>query len=44
MALEPRSCPTAGAGNDEATDPELRDMTRRFWLALRAHRCRCSRS
>ena len=36
MALEPRPGQPA-----TRTNPELVDMTRRFWVARRAHRCRC---
>jgi hypothetical protein len=31
MALEPRGV----AADDDAANPELADMTRRFWLAAR---------
>ena len=37
MALEPRTVTAAAEEN-----PELRDMTRRFWVSRRAHRRRCS--
>ena len=39
MALEPRTVTRRGAEN-----PELRDMTRRFWVAVAARPCRCSSS
>ena len=38
MALEPRT-----VGADDGPNPELVDMTRRFWIGL-ASRCRCSPS